>query len=214
MPTTKTDNSFLADKVALRLAHLPDQKTVRVLDCFAGRGTIWAAVRKLAPERDIRVLPIEIQPEEDTLFSLPGDNSRFLETLDLNRFDVIDLDAYSIPYDQLKIIFKRGFRGVVYVTFIQAVFGIMPNGLLRELGFPPVMVKLSPSLFTKKGFEYFLSYLAMQGVTRVWIRQNQGKHYLGFMTTAEGNAGGWFSGAGAPAGDSGTPPEDKAKDRV
>ena len=97
MPTTKTANSFLADKVALRLAHLPEQKTVRVLDCFAGRGTIWAAVRKLAPERDIRVLPIEIQPEEDTLFSLPGDNSRFLETLDLNRFDVIDLDPYGTP---------------------------------------------------------------------------------------------------------------------
>ena len=191
MTTVKTNNSYLADKVALRLAHLPDKKVVKVLDCFAGRGVIWQAVRKLAPGRDIRVLPIEVKPqEEDVLFYLPGDNTRFLETLDLGRFDVIDLDAYGVPYDQLSTIFRRGFMGVVYVTFIQASFGIMSNGLLQEIGFSRQMINKSPVLFTKRGWQYFLEYLAKRGVRTVWIRQHQNKHYL------------CFSCAAAPAADS------------
>jgi hypothetical protein len=185
MTQTKTDNSYLSDKVALRLAHLPGKGEVRVLDCFAGKGVIWKAVQRLAPGRDIRVLPIEIKKDDDLLFHLPGDNTRFLESLDLARFDVIDLDAYGVPYDQLETIFRRGFKGVVYVTFIQAVFGQMPWGMLQELGFPVDMVKLSPALFGKRGWTYFLEYLALHGVRKVWIRQHEKKHYLAFNCGVE-----------------------------
>jgi len=181
----KTDNTYLADKVALRLGHLPGKHVIRVLDCYAGKGTIWRAVRELAgSKRKILVLPIEIKKDEDLLFHLPGDNERFLETLDLTRFDVIDLDAYGVPYDQLRIIFRREFRGWVFVTFIQAVFVQMPYGLLSEIGIPEQMVKISPALLGKRGWKYFLEYLAKMGVRTVWIRQHQNKHYLAFNCAA------------------------------
>ncbi len=119
--TTKTNNSYLADKVALRVAHLPDREVLRVMDCYAGSGVVWSAVKKLTGRR-IAVLPIDISADVDG-FHLAGDNKQYLETMDLSRFDVIDLDAYGVPYDQLKIVLDRGFHGTVFVTFIQSVFG-------------------------------------------------------------------------------------------
>ena len=182
----KTDNSYLADKVALRLAHLPDKKTVRVLDCFAGKGVIWQAVRKLAPGRDIRVLPIEVKPqEEDVLFYLPGDNTRFLETLDLGRFDVIDLDAYGVPYDQLRTIFRRGYKGVIFVTLVHTKIGTLPHPLLRELGLTSEMINKCPALVASKNWTWFLQYLALHGIRRFLERVGKGQmgsqyHYMVF----------------------------------
>ena len=51
---TKTDNSHLADKVALRVKHSPwpQDRPLRVLDAYGGRGLARAAVGRLAGRRD------------------------------------------------------------------------------------------------------------------------------------------------------------------
>lgn len=175
--TKLTDNSYLSDKVALRLAHLPDKDGLRVLDCYGGTGKIWKAVRKLSGRR-IMTLPIDVR--DNVGFHLPGDNRAYLDALDLGKFDIIDLDAYGIPYDQLKLIFERNYRGTVFVTFIQSIMGQINQGLLAEIGYPAEMVKKIPTLFGRRGWDHFLQYLALHGVGSISHRSHARKHYLCF----------------------------------
>jgi hypothetical protein len=86
----KTDNSYLQDKIHLRINHLPPgDEPINVLDCYAGEGTIWRNIKRLAQPRTFRVLPIDTR--KDIGFHLPGDNLGFLASLDLTKFHVIDL---------------------------------------------------------------------------------------------------------------------------
>lgn len=172
----QTDNSYLADKVALRMNHLPSDP-VRVLDCYGGRGIVWAAVQKLTGRR-IEVLPIDII--DHGVFHLPGDNRSYLDSIDLGRFNVIDLDAYGIPYDQLASVFRRGFEGVVFVTFIQSVMGQVNHGLLRDMGFTALMIEKAPTTVCRRGWQHFLAWLALKGIEDLWHRSKHGKHYLAF----------------------------------
>lgn len=174
MPT-KTDNSYLRDKVELRLRHLPAGK-VRVLDCYSGKGLIWTAVRKLS-KQDVKVLPIDQRPDKFD-FHLHGNNVEYLQTLDLSRFNVIDLDAYGVPFDQIECLVSRKYRGVVFVTMIQSIMGQLPHGMLEKIGFTKGQMEKAPTLFGKRGWQYFLEFLAMVGVQRIAHRSHGRKHYL------------------------------------
>jgi len=182
MARTKTVHSYFADKVALRAGHLPVDP-VKVLDCYAGRGMVWAAVQKVT-ERKISVLPIDIA--DYGVFHLPGDNRAYLDSIDLSRFNVIDLDVYGVPYEQLRSIFNRGFDGTVFVTFVQTIVGVMNRGLLYEVGFTEDMVKKIRTLFFRRGWQYFLDWLAMNGVEQIWHRSKDRKHYLAFQLEKAG----------------------------
>lgn len=177
MGLIKTDNSFLADKVALRINCLPAKKQLKVLDCYAGSGRIWDQIIKKTG-REIQVTPIDISPKQD--FILFGDNAKWLLGMNLAKYDVIDLDAYGVPDEQLKIIFDKKYHGVVFVTFIQSGFGRMPDKLLCDLGYTKNMIEKIPTLFSKRGFEKFKDWLSIHGVRRIVHRSEQGKHYLAF----------------------------------
>ena len=171
------DNSYLSDKVALRCGHLPDKDKIFVLDCFAGKETIWKGVRKLTG-KNIVTLPID--KRDDVGFHLPGDNRSYLDTIDLERFDVIDLDAWGVPFDQMEILFNRGYKGAVFVTFIQSVYGCLPYGLLEVIGYGRDMIGKIPTLFYRKGWDHLKQYLAKKGVSRISHRTHAQKHYLYF----------------------------------
>lgn len=171
------DNSFLTDKVYLRANHLPDGDVITVLDCFAGKGHIWKNVVHLTG-RKIRRLAMDYK--DGLGFHLPGNNLAWMPSLDLNYFDVIDLDAYGVPYQQLKLIFDADYRGVVFVTFIQSVFGGIPHDLLVDVGVSEDMIKKCPTLFYKSGWSYFLDWLAMRGVSKIWRRSFHKKYYVCF----------------------------------
>lgn len=173
----KTDNSYLADKVGLRVNHLPKAKVTTVLDCFAGNGRIWRAVKRRS-KKDIRVLAME---KREIGFRLPGDNLAWLAEIDLSKFNVIDLDAYGVPYEQLSLLFERGYRGVVFVTFIQSMWGRMPNNLLLDIGFTEEMIEKAPSLCGIRGFQYIMEWLGMKGVETIYRRSHARKYYFCFM---------------------------------
>jgi hypothetical protein len=177
MAEIKTDNSYLVDKIALRANHLP-AGDVTVLDCFAGKGLIWNGVVARTGRR-IRRLPIDIRNSKN--FHLPGDNRSYLQTIDLKRFNVIDLDAYGVPFAQLEIVFQRGYAGTVFCTFIQSVVGALPHGMLMSLGYTPEMLGKCPTLFFRDGYEKFKQYLAQRGVRRLWERTHARKNYVGFV---------------------------------
>ena len=171
-----TDNSYLSDKVSLRAGHLPSGE-VRVLDCFGGNGRIWRGVQKVTG-RKIKVLPVDYR---DIGFHLPGDNRGYLPSLDLSRFNIIDLDAYGVPYDQLKEVFERGYQGIVFVTVIRSSMGMMPYGLLRDVGYTDEQIKQCPVVVSKNGWAYMLEWLANLGVRKIWLRSKDRKYYAGFV---------------------------------
>ena len=175
MAGIKTDNSFLSDKVHLRADNLPNKEIVNVLDCYAGSGAVWKNVVKLSG-RKIRRLPMDFK--DDYGFHLPGDNMGYLTSIDLSKFDVIDLDAYGVPYKQIKTIFSRGYSGLVFITFIQSLFGGIPEELLCDVGFTESMVKKIPTLFYRHGYDYFLQWLASHGIKKVTHRTHERKHYM------------------------------------
>jgi hypothetical protein len=173
----RTDNSYLADKVYIRVNHLPKKDTIYLLDCYAGKGMVWKNVASLT---DVKIKRLSIDFKDGIGFHLPGNNLAYLQSMDLNKFDMIDLDAYGVPYEQLKLLFERGYKGIVFVTFIQSVFGVIPHGLLVDIGIKQEMIEKCPTLFYRSGWEYFLDWLSSHGVQRIAHRSKGRKHYLVF----------------------------------
>ncbi len=180
---TQTDNSLLAEKVLLRLNSLKaiPKKRVRVLECFGGNGVIWGQVRAQAPlNKQIDVLRMDVKTDRDGVY-LKGDNRKFLTSIPLNDFDIIDLDAYGSPYDQLKIIFERGYKGLVHCTFIQSSMGGVNHEMLQELGYTKAMIKKCPTIFSKDGFKKICAYLYKHGVRNVQAVVVGRKSYFWFL---------------------------------
>lgn len=169
MSNQAIDNSAFDLKVRLRMDNLPPGP-VSVLDCFAGTGRIWKEVKRRSPGRCIAVTSIDKRTDLPGLY-LCGDNRQYLACLDLDLFDVIDLDAYGVPVEQLEILFHRPPKipKIVFVTMINVV--VLPNLLLTRLGYSAAMIRKCPSLFAKRTMDRIRAYLAGHGVRRMAIVQ-------------------------------------------
>ena len=182
MKLVKTDNSYFEDKVIMRLKHLPEVEKIRVLDAFGGEGRVWNKVRELSG-RNIQTMRIDRKADRKGTY-LKGDNIKYLASMDFSKFDVIDLDAYGVPFEQLEYLFKAArenkISAYVFVTFIQTAYGRLPYSLLRALGYSDAMFKKIPSLFNKDGFVKFQKYLSYQGLTEIYVRSKGGKYYIFF----------------------------------
>lgn len=179
--TKKTDNSFMVDKVLLRISRSPwpTNRHLKVLDVFGGHGLVWSSVQK---ETGFFVSRVGIDNRKDLKkFHLHGDNVKVLAGLDLKAFDVVDLDAYGYPIAQLAVLFDSGFRGTVFVTAIQTMQGGIPKKLADDLGFPCEVMSKCPTLLARRGFEYFKQWIAMHGVSEIHIRSHGRKHYFSFI---------------------------------
>jgi len=174
----QTDNSYLEDKVQLRLNSLPDKTELNILDAYSGSGKIWQTIKQRTNKK-LNILSIDKEQKQNK-FILIGDNIKYLASMDLSKYDIIDLDAYGIPYKQLKIIFNKKYNGIIYVTFIQSIMGRLPNNFLFDLGFTKEMISKCPSLFGKKGFQYFKNWLSVNGVKSIIYRTYGRKYYLCF----------------------------------
>lgn len=179
MATKKTDNHYTMDKIMLRVNNLPEDKnTLTVLDCFGGRGVIWAGVKKISGI-DIKRTAID-KRNDINYFHLHGDNEKVMAGIDLSKYDVIDLDAYGIPIAQLGQVFDSDFSGDVFVTAIQTMHGGLPNKLAEDLGFPKDINKKAPSLLARRGWQLLKEWLAINGVKKITHRSKDRKHYLHF----------------------------------
>ena len=187
MAATKTDNHYLADKVALRIGMIEHLESPRVLDVFGGHGVVWAAVERLAGKKINRVA-VDNRLDLD-LPHLHGDNVKVIKGLDLTAFDVVDLDAYGIPAGLIQeVVVSKKFRGVVFVTAIQTMQGQMPKIIAEDLGLPRSISSACPSLVSRRGWEFFKAWLASLGVREITHRSKNRKHYLGFHSAAKADA--------------------------
>ena len=147
-----------------------------VLDCFAGDERIWREIQKRTG-RKIYHLPIDVL--DYGKFHLPGNNLKYLKTMDISKFNVIDLDCYGVPYKQLEVLFNRGYKGIIFVTFIQSLFGNLPHGLLQDIGFTKAMIDACPTLCCRNGFDHLKEYLSLREIKIIWhISPTDQKHYL------------------------------------
>lgn len=178
MNKQQTDNDSIGFgyKVSLRIETAKDNQ--RVLDCYHGHGFIWNAVTK-ETGHSINITPIDIRLDKSSAY-LKGNNIKYLMSMDLNRYDVIDLDAYGIPFEQLEVLFQNNYRGIVHVTFIQSGMGRINNKMLNELGYTQSMIRKVPTLFSKNGYDKFLNYLSIRNVLTINELSYGRKHYLYF----------------------------------
>jgi hypothetical protein len=181
MSNRKTNNSFLKTKIILRLQNLPDKQEIKVLDCFAGDGAIWHNI-KLNTEK--KIIRHAIDEKEYSDFALIGNNIKVLQSIDLSTYDVIDLDAYGVPCEQIEIVMDKAKSGtIVFYTFIQSFNGALPNLLFDRIGITEAMYSKCRSIFNKGGHKYFLDYLGLIGVEHVKYYQIGRKTYGVFVKT-------------------------------
>jgi len=126
-----TENSHLRTKVRIRLEAIErlGKTDLYVLDAFAGKGLVWKEIKRQRPDLTISTLGIEkrkyINPEV-----IMGDNRKEMKGMDLSVFDLIDLDAFGCPWEQLKLCAQNGPMVPVVLTHIAVDLGPVPRGLL------------------------------------------------------------------------------------
>lgn len=175
----KTDNSHFREKVMLRSDNLPKKEKIKILEMYGGRKRLWRAVKK-ETGKSLEILSIEKKQYPGVY--LQGDNRKF--KLDFSVYDVIDIDAYGTPWDNLLRVLEGGAPGtVIFLTWIQSVMGMLPNRFLEEVGFSLQMIKKCPTLFCKNGKEKLHAVLAKHGVKSVksYSTKDGRKNYLSFI---------------------------------
>ncbi len=97
----KQDNTNLNKKVNLRIKYLNKNKVYNVLDCFHGEGLIWKNI--IQKGYNINLYSIDLTSSA----TIKGNNKNILRNIDVNDYDIIDLDDYGVPYEQFEIISKK-----------------------------------------------------------------------------------------------------------
>ncbi len=179
LPIKETDNSYFEEKVMIRLHSLRNfnADSLNVLEAFAGDGLIWEEVRSNF-DRKVSILKIDIKEKAGVY--LKGDNLKYLTSIDLSKFHLIDLDAYGSPYPQLKVLFNREYKGIVHCTFIQSGMGKLNDEMLINIGYSHSMIKKVPTMFNRDGLEKFCQYLSMNGVKEIFGYFLHRKNYFYF----------------------------------
>jgi len=177
--TIKTNNdlSLIEDKIQLRIDSIVGLNEIVVLELFGGEGILWSEVKKRT-NKDIKILSIDVNKYKR--IQLQGNNEKFIDSLDLEIFNVIDIDAWGSPYKQLNKIIAKKYKGIVHCTFIQTMMGKLSNDLLLNLGYSENMIKKIPSIFNKNGIDKFKLYLANKGIKEINIVSEKKKNYLWF----------------------------------
>ena len=180
MSKVRTDNSHLQEKIKLRIQSINDlnKKEINILECFAGDGIIWNEVKKCTNKK-INILKIEKKYKRSIIY-LKGENLKFLEKIDLQNFDIIDLDTYGSPFKQLEIIFKKNYKGIVCVTFINTEYGRMEYNLLKKAGYSISIIKKCPTIFSKNALNIISCYLYKNGIDEIIGYFMKRKNYFYF----------------------------------
>jgi hypothetical protein len=128
-------------KIALRRWVMEQLSPAHVLDVFAGiDGEMHTAVWKSAASY---VGIDERWRSDDDRQRLVGDSYKILRSIDLERFNLFDIDCYGMPWEAMLIIaarrqWKPGERGAVVCTdsALRARFGFASHAQVAATGLP------------------------------------------------------------------------------
>lgn len=136
-------SAHLEEKVWLRCHAVqlvnPSPRVVHVMDAFAGDGTLWAEVRRRMEPDGWKFHIFSVDRDEYANTTLRSDNVQVLASLDLSGFDIVDLDAYGWPVEQLRIVSAAPRRPLTVVSRIAATLGWSgaPAAIMADLGVNP-----------------------------------------------------------------------------
>lgn len=143
----KTDSLNLDLKVEMRTRLLTEMglKPLRVLDLYAGAGTVWKEMRKHFEISSY--VPLDKSPRQPGTIRV-DDSTRFLPGFDMTEFNVVDIDPYGEPWpawDVFTQMIKQ--KTAVFITNGTMV-ATRSHYVMTELGIPvewnaPKRVELS-----------------------------------------------------------------------
>lgn len=157
------DNAYFEIKRAIRLEAIQHLSEVRVLDAFCGKGLLWKGVPLdyyLGIDRE----------KGKSKNCICGDNMKILASLDLSKFNVIDLDSYGVPGGQLLEIAENETLRAGTVLIFTAIEAAIANGqicLFEENGIKKEIYRKCPMLWNKKTLNLFYAILNRLGVRDV-----------------------------------------------
>jgi hypothetical protein len=115
------DNSNSNAKIALRKHFLNKIKNPEILGCFGGEDRI---IYNECYE-NLNTTALDIKNVDDVLTI---DNKKFIASVDISKYNFIDLDAYGSPYELLLNVIKKKQHDPEYVV-------ILTDGLYRNLAY-------------------------------------------------------------------------------
>lgn len=176
---TNNDLSLIEQKILLRLESLPEKDNIKILEAFGGEGVLWNEVKK---RTDKKLSILSIDKNEYKKVNLKGDNLKFLKSFDLSHFDIIDLDSYGSPSNQLEILRQKNYKGIIHCTFIQTMMGRINNNILLSCGYTESMINKCQTIFSKNGISKLLYFIAIKfEVSKFRIVKNNNKNYFYFV---------------------------------
>lgn len=181
MNKVKTDNSFIEEKIYLRIKYLPNKEFLNILDCFHGKGIIWNNIKNITNQK-INITGIEkkYNKSKNNDFVIYGDCLKYLKKMDLSCYDVIDLDCYGSPSKYLYACYKnKTLRKdvVIYYTNINSIYGYQTEIVLKSNKISKNMYNKCITIFNKKRLYFFYNFLYNLGIRKVMEIQKNHKFY-------------------------------------
>lgn len=99
----KTDNAPIAAKQQIRLSILDKIKNPRVCEVFCGTGEMYRSVWHKAED----YIGIDKRKFFDERITICGDAEKAIRTINLNDYNIFDIDAYGSPYNILSYIVQN-----------------------------------------------------------------------------------------------------------
>lgn len=157
----QTDNFSIEKKQALRKQATSHLEELRVLDCYGGNNNMWKSFQLK------EYYSIEVVKGKGA--NVYGDNRKIIPVLDLSKFNVIDLDSYGYPIEQLELCFdnptlKKG--TVIIYTAIGNSISALSKKLIKKMKIEK-MYKKCPTLFNNKGRQFFHAFLYLNGIRSI-----------------------------------------------
>lgn len=157
----QTDNASIKKKRGLRKLATQGIQELKVLDCYGGENNMWK------PFNLKEYYSIEIVKGKGA--NVYGDNRKILPALDLARYNVIDLDSYGYPIEQIEILYnnptlKKG--TVIIYTAIGNSISALSKKITKSFNIEK-MYKKCPTLFNGKGRDFFHGFLYKKGVRQI-----------------------------------------------
>ena len=157
-----TDNCNFASKVKLRADAVASLPYVNVLDCFAGENRLWKEI----PHNDY----YGIEKEAGKGANLNADNLRVIKSLDLSRFNVIDLDSYGTPIDQILALYDNETLQKGTIIFYTCITGVIsgPNKRIVDMFNMYNMMRKARTLVNNQIHRVFYGFLYKMGVRKIF----------------------------------------------
>lgn len=160
--STKTDNFRIEDKIFLRKQGTKHLQSLFVLDLFAGENRLWKDFKKQ------RYYGVELVKGKGK--NLNANNLKVIPSLDLSKFNVIDVDSYGIPFQQITSLYKNPTLQngtVIFFTCISNQMSSLSRECLKMFGIQKMYQKVKV-VFNKNAFDYFYGMLYNLGVRKVY----------------------------------------------